>query len=312
MVIIMENKKIVNARRINKMRFISGITICSLVIIYTFLALMLNLIDYYGHQDTESGAGTLRMFTTISNLVAAFAATMCLPFQIDGLRRDRYKLPSWVVVVMYVGAVGVFLTFFVAITVISAYQGFVKTMFRDSNLYLHTICPILISLLFLLVISDVKIKFVHTIIAMGPVLAYMLLYYIMVFVTKQWRDHYYTDAFIPWQVSLVLLLGVAFGVCQLVRLIHNLNNKRVTKSIERYYKESPDFEFENVRLAIAHLAEIESKFYYEGDDVTIPNDIIMMLSSRYGADSVPVDILYDIYLENYLMSIGKASSGLYG
>ena len=304
----MKNKKIVNARRINKMRYISGIVICSLVIIYTLLAFMLNLINYYEHKDPEAGAGTLRMFTTISNLIAAFAAAMCLPFQIDGLRRDRYKLPSWIVVVMYIGTVGVSLTFSMAVSVISIYQGFYKTMFNDSNLYLHTICPILIILLFLLVISDVKIKFIHTIIAMVPVLMYMLLYYIMVFVTKQWRDHYYTDAFIPWPVSLVLLLGVAFGICQLVRLVHNLNNKHVTNSIERYYKESPDFEFENVRGAIAYLAKIDSKFYHEGDDISIPYDTIAILSNRYGADSVPVDILYDIYLENYLMSIGKTSS----
>ena len=303
----MKSKKLFDARRINKMRYISGIVICSLVIIYTFLALILNLINYYEHKDPESGAGTLRMFTTISNLIAAFAATMCLPFQIDGLRRDRYKLPPWVVVVMYVGAVGVFLTFFIAITVITAYQGFVKTMFNDSNLYLHTICPILISLLFLLVISDVKIKFIHSVISMGPVLAYMLLYYIMVFVTEEWRDHYYTNSFIPWPVSLILLLGVSFGVSQLVRLVHNLNNKRVTKSIERYYTESPDYEFDNISGAIAHLAEIESKFYHEGDDVSIPCDIIAILSRRYNTDSVPADVLYDIYLENYLICIGKTS-----
>lgn len=304
---IMENKKIVNARRINKMRYISGIVICSLVIIYTLLAFILNLINYYEHKDAESGARTLRMFTTISNLIAAFSATMCLPFQIDGLRRDRYKLPPWVVIVMYVGAVGVILTFFIAITIISGYQGFVNAMFRNSNLYLHTICPILIGLLFLLVISDVKIKFVHTAIAMGPILAYMLLYYIMVFVTREWNDHYYTDTYIPWPVALTLLLGVSFGICQLVRLVHNLNNKHVTKSIERYYKESPDFEFDNVDGAIAHLAKIESEFYHEGDDISIPNEIIEILSKRYGADSVSVDSLYDIYLENYLISIGKTS-----
>jgi len=303
----MKNKKIVNARRINKMRYISGIVICSLVIIYTLLAFMLNLINYYEHKDPEAGAGTLRMFTTISNLIAAFAAAMCLPFQIDGLRRDRYKLPSWIVVVMYIGTVGVSLTFSMAVSVISIYQGFYKTMFNDSNLYLHTICPILIILLFLLVISDVKIKFIHTIIAMVPVLGYMLLYYIMVFVTKQWRDHYYTDAFIPWPVSLVLLLGVAFGICQLVRLIHNLTNKHVTKSIERYYKESPDFDFPIIANAVAHLAKLESRFYYEGDDIYMPVDIIQLLSTRYKADTLPVDILYDIYLENYLINIGKKS-----
>ena len=52
------------------------------------------------------------------------------------------------------------------------------------------------------------------------------------------------------------------------------------------------------------LAKIESKFYYKGDDIYIPVDIIKMLSDRYGTESVPTDILYDIYLENYLISIG--------
>ena len=69
--------------------------------------------------------------------------------------------------------------------------------------------------------------------------------------------------------------------------------------------ESPDFEFPKITNAIALLAKIESRFYYQGDDVYIPVDIIQLLSDRYGARSVPVDILYDIYLENYLICIGK-------
>jgi len=62
-----------------------------------------------------------------------------------------------------------------------------------------------------------------------------------------------------------------------------------------------------VSNAVAHLAQIESKYYHEGDDVYIPADIIQLLSTRYSASIVPVDILYDIYLENYLISIGKNS-----
>ena len=143
----MKEKPIVNARRINKMRYISGIIICSLVIILTFVAVALSLSDYFDSGSSEAGIGTLKMFTTLSNIVAAFAAAMCLPFQIDGLRRDRYKLPSWIVIIMYVGAVSVFVTFFSAITIISIYQGFVKTMFTKSSLFLHTINPILITLL---------------------------------------------------------------------------------------------------------------------------------------------------------------------
>lgn len=300
----METKRIVNARKINKFRFIFGIVICSLVVVVTFIALTLNLVDYYDKQNPEPGLNTLRMFTTLSNIIAAFAALMCLPFQIDGLRRDRYKLPFWIVIVMYVGAVGVFLTFFVALTIISAYQGFVKAMFRNSNLYMHTICPLLITFLFVMVVSDGRIKFSHSFISVIPVAAYMILYFIMVFVVGEWSDHYYTDKFVPWPVSLLLILAICFGVCQLLRALHNLMNKYVNKSIEKYYKESPDFEFPKVSDAIAHLAKIESKFYYEGDDVYIPADIIQMLSDRFGTRSVPVDILYDIYLEKYLLNIG--------
>ena len=71
--------------------------------------------------------------------------------------------------------------------------------------------------------------------------------------------------------------------------------------------ESPDFEFPIIGTAVAHLAKLESEFYYEGDDVYIPVDIIQLLSGRYKADKLPVDILYDIYLENYLINIGKSS-----
>ena len=304
----MKDKPIINARKINKMRFISGIVICSLVIAVTFVAVALSLSDYFDSGSSEAGIGTLKMFTTISNIIAAFAAAMCLPFQIDGLRRDRYKLPSWIVIVMYIGAVGVFITFFTAVTIITGYQGFVKAMLTRSNLFMHTINPILIIILFVLVISDTHIKFSYSFISLMPVILYMLFYFIMVFITHIWNDYYHTNDYIPWPVTLLLMISISFGVCQLLRFLHNLTNKYISKNLEKYYMESPDFEFANISNAIAKLATLESKFYYEGDDVYIPVDIIALLSNRYKTNKVPVDILYDIYLENYLINIGKGSS----
>ena len=301
----MNEKPIVNARKVNKMRFVSGITICSLVIALTFVAVAFSLTDFYKSGSSMAGMGTLKMFTTLSNILAAFAAAMCLPFQIDGLRRDRYRLPSWIVVVMFVGTVGVFITFFMAATVISAAQGFVEAMITRSNLFMHLIDPILITFLFVMVVSDTRIKFSHSLISLIPVSIYIIVYFFMVFVFKKWDDHYKTDAFIPWPVSLILVLSVSFGVSQLIRVIHNLTNKHVTESIERYYMESPDFEFPKLNNAIEHLAKLESRFYYEGDDIYIPEDIIHLLSERYDGGKFPVDILYDIYLENYLINIGK-------
>lgn len=303
----MKEKVVVNARRINKMRFISGIVICSLVIVVTFVSMALNFVDFFRTETPESGLGSLRMFTNLSNIVAAVAASMCLPFQIDGLRRNRYNLPSWIIMVMYVGAVGTFLTFSVAITLISAYQGFVKTMFGNSNLLLHTINPLLITALFVLVVPDTRIRFSRSFISLVPIALYMILYFIMVFVAKVWRDHYHTNDIIPWPVSLVLMIAVSFGISQLLRFLHNLSNKHLEKSIEKYYKESPDFDFPKVSDAIGHLAKIECKFYYEGDDIVIPVDTINMLSDRYKTNKIPVDILYDIYLEYYLIGIGKSS-----
>ena len=303
----MKDKRIVNARKTNKMRFILGITICSLVVVMTFTALSLSLTDFFKTGSTEAGIGTLKMFTTISNSIAAFAAAMCLPFQIDGLRRDRYRLPSWIVIVMYAGTVGVFLTFIMSMTIVSAYQGFVETMFTKAGLFMHTINPILITVLFVLVISDMRIKFSYSFFSLIPVCIYMVLYFVMVFVAKVWTDHYQTNTFMPWPVTLILVVIVSFGISQGLRVLHNLMNKLISKRIERYYKESPDFDFPLVSNAIAHLAKLESKFYYEGDDVYIPVDIIQFLSDRYNASKVPVDILYDIYLENYLFNIGKKS-----
>ena len=257
----MKEKPIINARKINKMRFISGIVICSLVILLTFVALSFSLSDFFESGSSEAGIGTLKMFTTISNVIAAFSAAMCLPFQIDGLRRDRYKLPYWIVIVMYVGTVGVFLTFFTAATLISVYQGFVKTMLTRSSIFMHTINPLLITVLFVLVVSDTRIKFSYSFISMIPVFIYMLLYFIMVFVVKAWNDHYKTNAFFPWPISFVLMTLVSFGICQLVRILHNITNKHVSRSIDLYYLESPDFAFPRVSNAVAHLAQIESKYY---------------------------------------------------
>lgn len=295
-----KNKKITNARKINKMRCIAGLVICSLVIVITFVALILNTADIYNDKSPEAGLGTLRMFTTLSNILAAATASLCIPFQIDGLRRNRYKLPKWIVILMYIGTVCVFLTFFIAITVISGAQGFYKAMISKSNLFMHTICPISVSLLFILGISDYKVKFKESLLALIPIYIYGITYVILVFFANEWRDHYKTNEFIPWYISIIGLAIVAFGVTQLIRFLHNLTNNYVSKSIEKYYLFSEDFKFDTLTNAIAHLAEVESKFMHKGDDIYIPVDIIQLIAKRYKASTLPLDIQYDIYLERYL------------
>ena len=295
--------KITNARTINKMRCIFGLIICSIVIILTAVSLTLNIINFYQEESPEAGLGTLRMYTTLSNILATLAASICIPFQIDGLRKNKYKLPKWVVEVMYIGAVGVFLTFSIAITFISISQGFMYAMFTRSNLFMHTLNPIFITILFTVAISDAHIKFNRVFFTIIPTFIYALLYFILAFVAQVWRDHYHVQNLIPWPVAFLLIMLIAFGVAVLLRFLHNSTNKYVNRNIERYYKESPDYKFEKITFAIAKLAKEESDYYMEGDDIYIPVDIIKMLSDRYNTSTLPLDIQYDIYLENYLDNI---------
>ena len=300
-----KSAKIFDARRINKMRWIMGIVMSSTVIVATAVMIVFNVTNFFQEENIEVGFGTLRMFTTLSNIVAAIAAFMCLPFQIQGLKKNKYKLPSWIVLLFFVGATGVFLSFFIAITILSITKGFLIIMFQNSNLFMHTICPILVTLTFVLVLSDVRIKFRFCFLAVAPVALYSLLYYIMVFALGVWEDHYEANAFIPWPVTLLLILAIAFGIAALLRFLHNLMGKHVSNGIKRYYLESEDYELPRISDAVAKLAQEESKFYAEGDDIYIPTDIIALLSTRYSASIVPVDILYDIYLESFLRAIKK-------
>ena len=298
-----QEEKIVNARRINKMRWIAGVAVSVLVIAITLVSLTLNIADIYNEGAGVAGLGTLKMFTTISNVIAAVAAFMCLPFQIDGLKKDKYKLPPWIVTLLYIGAAGTFLTFFIAITVLSITQGFVIIMLTRSNLFMHTINPIFITILFTLIISDSHIRFRSSFLTMIPISIYAFVYFIMVFVAKAWTDHYQTNTYIPWPLTLLIVLLVAFGCAELLRFLHNRMNKHVEDSIRKYYLKSPDYDFPKVSDAVRKLAKVESKFYAEGDDIFIPTDIIALLQERYQASIVPLDILYDIYLESYIESL---------
>lgn len=295
--------KITNARTINKIRCIFGLIICSIVIVLTVVSLTLNIINFYKDETPEAGIGTLRMYTSLSNILATLAASICIPFQIEGLRKNRFKLPSWVVEAMYIGTCGVFLTFIIALTMISPTSGFVYAMFERSNLFMHTLNPIFITILFTVAISDTRIKFSRTFFTIIPTFIYAVLYFILAFEAKVWRDHYHIQDIVPWPVAFIVIMAVAFGLSVLLRFLHNLTNKQVTKGIERYYKESPDYEFEKITFAISKLAKEESMYYSEGDNIYIPVDIIKLLSERYNATTLPLDIQYDIYLENYLSNI---------
>ena len=75
------------------------------------------------------------------------------------------------------GVLPPFLTFFIAITLLSITQGFVIIMFQNSNLFMHTINPLCITVLFVVILADARIKFKTSFLAMIPITAYAFLFF---------------------------------------------------------------------------------------------------------------------------------------
>ena len=68
------------------------------------------------------------------------------------------------------------LTFFVLLSILSPQAGFARMMLNGSNLFLHTVVPVLATVSFLFVNAYHTIKFKTTFLAMVPVFIYAMAY----------------------------------------------------------------------------------------------------------------------------------------
>ncbi|MBO7376911.1 MAG: hypothetical protein J6V01_07390 [Clostridia bacterium] len=292
-----KNKKIYDVRAINRMRCVSGIVMGSLIIAAALFALVLNVANYYLDDVPEAGLGTFRMFTTLSNLLVAVAAFLIISYQIDGLRKDNYHLPQWVVDLLYVGTVGVAVTFLVAATAISAAQGFGVAMFGKSNVFMHTAIPVMAVVLFTFVNSDHNVRFAKTFLSLSPLFVYAAVYFVMAIAIGEerggWRDVYGLNAFIPWPVTYLGMFLLSFGISTLLRVLHNARHARRKRAIRDYYLYSDDFSGLSIEEAVAKLAKnpIPQPAY-----IDVPLRIIEMLRERYGCEESTAD-LAKIYVD---------------
>ena len=291
-----------NAIEINKMRCIAGLVMCSTIAILNIVALLLNAANFFNDTVPEAGLGTLRMFTTLSNILVSIAAMLCIPFQIQGLRNNNYHLPNWIIDLMYIGTTTVALTFVCAISVISIAQGFVVAMFSKSNIFLHTINPILSIILFTFINCDHHIKYKKSSLTMIPIFIYALVYLIMAFIVGEekggWRDVYGFNAFIPWPIMFVIMMALSLGISLLLCFLHNKKHAKTKQALINYYMKSGDYDFDNIEKAINKLA-LENRAYYKGGYIEIPTKPISSLKQRYSSN-LSDEELYLIYLKSFM------------
>lgn len=291
-------KKIYNIHKINMRRCVTGITMGVIMVILSIVALILNVANFFQDVSPESGMGTLRMFTTLSNLLVAIAAFLIISYQVDGLRRGEYHLPHWIIDLLYIGVTGVSITFVVAISVISAAQGFDVAMFHKSNLFLHTINPIIAMILFTYINCDHHIKIYKSFITLIPISIYAVVYYVMAIAIGEanggWRDVYALNAYIPWPITYILLALTAFGVSNLLRFLHNKRFQSVEDAIKNYYLYSDYFDGLSIEEAIGKIAKDKIQPHYQ---IKVPVSTIKLLKERYNSDKSIIE-LSKIYVDN--------------
>lgn len=293
-------KYIKNVHKINKIRCIASLVSCIILIIIANIAFWLNLSNALNRDWENVGMRTLRMFTTLSNIFISLAATLSIPYQIEGLRKNNYHLPLWIVIILYTGVTGVALTFVTAITLISGVNGFYDAMIKETNIFLHTINPVTAILLFTIVNDDHHLKLGTTFLALIPVFLYTIVYIVFVFIIDiehgGWTDHYKFNEFLPWPITMIIMYIISFGVTTILRIIHNRVHKKRKQAFIDYYQNSEDIKADTIEEAIKKLA-IQNRKDNHGGEVIIPLRSIKMMLPAYNTDK-SLKELFKIYIDN--------------
>ncbi|MBO5077229.1 MAG: hypothetical protein J5584_06515 [Clostridia bacterium] len=268
------------------------------VVVCVCIGVTMNLTTSADENFDHMGLRTFCMFTVNSNILAAAAMAMVIPYTMDGLRTHNYYLPRWVVDLVYAGVTAVGLTFLVSLCILAPVKGFML-IFSGSRFFLHAVCPILAVVAFCFFMSQKVLKFWDSLFALIPVLIYAVLYFIMVVVVGEenggWNDFYGFVTRVPWWVSVITLLPMSLLIANGIRLLHNRSSNRRKNEETKFFTET--FAGADVRKIVAAMARSRSSAKML--DIVVPTRIITILIEHSGTDCT-LEEASQIYLKEYL------------
>ena len=259
--------------RVNRGKCVLTLLFSAAVVICTCVGVVMNLTTLYDENFDHMGLRTFCMFTVNSNIFMGIAMFLTLPYTVDGLRNKYFRLPDWLVYLLFVSTTALSLTFLVSLFILSPVKGFVL-IFTGSRFFLHGLCPILAIAVFCFVLKDLRLTFASTFLSLIPVFIYACIYYMLVAVMGRWDDFYGFLTRVPSWISMCAFLPVTFGIATVLRILHN-------RSVERYRKEARKLYLEaygagNMRDVILHIAAIRSKQDTTGS-IVIPYHLLRTL-----------------------------------
>ncbi|MBR4132382.1 MAG: hypothetical protein IKT99_05340 [Oscillospiraceae bacterium] len=235
-------------------------------------------------EMTADGADVAELFhyfTINSNFLTALASAAIIPYAIDGMRKKRFTYPKWTALLHYCGTVCTTLTMIFAVCLISWVD--FQLAFGGNNLFLHIICPTLVLVAFFLVESDSRFTVRDTLIGLIPFVLYCCIYLFEVVILGPerggWPDFYHFTEIVPIYVSLPGMCLLAFGIATAIRLISNRLNAARRRRLTALWR--GDADPVEVKIEVYGLGRFTGRSC-DKNNLTIPLDILEMLSDRYG------------------------------
>ncbi len=268
------------------------------VVICVCVGVTMNLTTVADENFDHMGLRTFCMFTVNSNILAAGAMAMVIPYTMDGLRTHNYYLPRWIVDLVYAGVTAVALTFIVSLFILAPVKGFVL-IFSGSRFFLHGVCPVLAVIAFSFFMSQKRMGFWDSLFAILPVLIYAAIYFVMVVVIGEenggWNDFYGFATRIPWWISAIALVPLSLLIATGIRLLHNRSRNRRKAEETAFFTEA--FAGADVRKIVAAMARSRSSAKIL--DIVIPTRVISILLKYSGSDCT-LEEATEIYLKEYM------------
>ena len=264
---------------INRRKCLFTLLSAAAVVVCVCVGVVMNLTTAADENFDHMGIRTFCMFTVNSNILMGISLFMVIPYAIDGLRKSYFRLPDWLVTLLFVTTTALSLTFLISLCVLAPVKGFVL-IFTGSRFFLHGLCPILSIFTFCFVLKDLRLRFRATFLCLIPVFAYACVYYTMVKVVGEhrggWNDFYGFLTRIPEWISLSCFLPLTFGIAFGLRALHNASCERYRKKARKSYLAA--YDANDVREVIVHMASINSKKDTTGS-IVIPYQVLRMLLS---------------------------------
>ena len=261
----------------NRRKCIITLLFSAAVVICVCVGVVMNLTTIYDENFDHMGIRTFCMFTVNSNILMGIAMFLAIPYAIDGLRRQYFRLPDWLVTTLFVTTTALSLTFLISLCVLAPVKGFVL-IFTGSRFFLHGLCPILAIFTFCFVLKDLRLSRKSTLLCLIPVFLYACVYFTLVRLVGEnrggWSDFYGFLTRIPAWISLSAFLPLTYGIAFVLRILHNASRERYRKKARANYLDA--YDKDNLKDVVIHMAAINSLRDTTGN-IVIPYNVLRML-----------------------------------